>query len=270
MRTARTSAGDPARTLALLWRATADRSRPGPKPVRSVDDVVAAATVIADTNGLDAVTIRAVARRLSIAPMTVYTHVPGKAALLDCMLDDAYLRMHMTETAGQPWRHRVAAVADDNRRLYRAHPWAVTISTPRPPLGPGQLAKYEHELAAFDDTDIDDVTRDSALTFVLDFVRIVTLAEVDAVARQATSGVADQQWWDVAGSLLATYADASAYPLASRIGTATGAAHGTTYDVEHAYHFGLTRVLDGLAPILEAGPASHGRTQGSCTWPEAR
>lgn len=255
----RTSAGDPARTLALLWRATAHRSRPGPKPVRSVDEVVAAATAITDTDGLDALTIRAVARRLSIAPMTVYTHVPGRAELLDCMLDDAYLRMHLTDTARQPWRHRVAAVADDNRRLYRAHPWAAKISTVRPPLGPGQLAKYEHELAAFDDTDVDDMTRDSALTFVLDFVRIAMLAEVDAAARQAASGVADQQWWDAAGPLLATYADASTYPLASRVGTATGAAHGTTRDAEHAYQFGLTRVLDGLAPILEAGPVSHDR-----------
>lgn len=191
--------------------------------------------------------------------MTVYTHVPGKAELLDCMLDDAYLRMHFTDTAGQPWRHRVAAVADDNRRLHRAHPWAAAISTARPPLGPGQLAKYEHELAAFDDTDVDDVTRDAALTFVLDFVRIAMLAEVDAAAHQAASGIADQQWWDAAGPLLATYVDASAYPLASRVGTVAGDAHGTTRDAEHAYHFGLTRVLAGLAPLLEAGPASHDR-----------
>lgn len=255
----RTSAGDAARTLALLWRDAADRSRPGPRPVRSVDDVVAAATAIADTDGLDAVTIRAVARRLSIGPMTVYTHVPGKAELLDCMLDDAYVRMQRTDTAGHPWRHRVAAVANDNRRMYRAHPWAVTISTARPPLGPGQLAKYEHELAAFDDTDVDDVTRDSALTFVLDFVRIAMLAEVDNAARRAASGVEDQQWWDAVGPLLATYADAAMYPRASRVGTAAGDAHGTTRDADHAYRFGLTRVLDGLTPILEAGPQPHRR-----------
>lgn len=255
--TERTGAGEPGRTLALLWRETARRPKPGPKPARSIDEVVAAATAIADTDGLDAVTIRAVARRLSIAPMTVYTHVPSKAELLDCMLDDAYLRMDLTDTAAQPWRHRVATVAEDNRQLYRAHPWAVTVSTARPPLGPGQLAKYDHELAAFDDTTVDDVTRDAALTFVLDFVRITMLAEIDAAAGQAASGVDDQQWWVATGPLLATYADATAYPVASRVGTAAGHAHRATRDPEHAYRFGLARVLDGLAPILEAGPAAH-------------
>lgn len=249
--TERTSAGDPARTLALLWRDATNRSKPGPRPTRSIDDVVAAATAIADTGGLDGVTIRAVAQRLSIAPMTVYTHVPGKAELLDCMLDDAYLRMDRTDTAGQPWRHRVTAVADDNRRLYRRHPWATLISTSRPPLGPGQLAKYEHELSAFDDTGVDDVTRDSALTFVLDFVRITMLAEADSAAARAASGLDDQRWWDAAGPLLATYADANTYPLASRIGAAAGHAHGSTHDPDHAYRFGLARVLDGLTTILD-------------------
>lgn len=251
-----TGAGAPALTLALLWRDTAGRSKPGPRPARSIDEVISAATVIADTDGLEAVTIRAVARRLSIAPMTVYTHVPSKAELLDCMLDDAYLRLNLTDTAGQPWRRRVAAVADDNRRLYRTHPWTATISTARPPLGPGQLAKYDHELAAFDDTAVDDVTRDAALTFVLDFVRITMLAEIDDDTRQTASGVDDQQWWDATGPLLATYTDANRYPVAARVGTAAGHAHSTTRDPEHAYRFGLARVLDGLAVILDAGPAA--------------
>jgi hypothetical protein len=33
---------------------------------------------------------------------------------------------------------------------------------------------------------------------------------------------------------------------------AAGAAHGTAYHPEHAYDFGLQRVLDGLACLVEA------------------
>lgn len=252
-----TGTGDPNATLALLWRETTDRPRPGPQPVRSVDDVVAAATEIADVDGPEAVTIRAVARRLSIAPMTVYTHVPGKAELLDCMLDDAYRRMQRTDTAGQPWRDRVAAVADDNRRLGRAHPWTVTIATGRPPLGPGQLGKYEHELAAFDDTDIDDITRDAALTLVLDFVRVTMLAELEHGAGHTDTGLDDRQWWEATAPRLARHIDPAAYPRASRIGTAAGDKHGATRDTDHAYRFGLERILDGLAPVLEPAPRPH-------------
>ncbi len=41
-----------------------------------------------------------------------------------------------------------------------------------------------------------------------------------------------------------------AYPRASRIGTAAGTAHGSAYDPDHAYRFGLQRVLDGLAVLV--------------------
>ena len=35
------------------------------------------------------------------------------------------------------WRIRLRAVAEANRALFAAHPWAARISTARPPLGPG-------------------------------------------------------------------------------------------------------------------------------------
>ena len=45
------------------------------------------------------------------------------------------------------------------------------VTDDRTALGPGTIAKYDHELRAFDALDLDDVVRDAALTFVLDFVR---------------------------------------------------------------------------------------------------
>src|SRR5690348_6674463 len=93
MPTERTSGGDPARTLALLWRTGDEQPRRGPRPRRSIDDVVQEAIAFADDAGLDALTIRALATRLGLSPMALYTYVPGKAELLDLMLDALYLRM---------------------------------------------------------------------------------------------------------------------------------------------------------------------------------
>ena len=78
-------------------------------------------------------------------------------------------------------------MARDNRALYEAHPWAAAISTGRPPLGPGLMAKYEHELSALDGAGLDDVEIDAALTFVLDFVRSSALAAHDARATRAAT-----------------------------------------------------------------------------------
>src|SRR5699024_884374 len=79
----RTSAGVPARTLALLWRDASAVPRKGPARRLEVDDVVGAAVALADADGLGAVTLRRVAERLGVATMTLYTYVPTKAELID-------------------------------------------------------------------------------------------------------------------------------------------------------------------------------------------
>ena len=95
--------------------------------------------------------MRRVAASLSVVPMTLYTYVPGKAELLDLMLD-ARLPADAPHPAppGSPWRQRVTAIAAENGALFETHPWAPGLSTIRPPLGPGLMAKYDHELSAFD------------------------------------------------------------------------------------------------------------------------
>ncbi|WP_214364245.1 TetR/AcrR family transcriptional regulator [Pseudonocardia sp. H11422] len=251
MPTDRSSAGDPDRTLALLWRDPSTAPRRGPRQGLSIDAVVDAATRLADTEGLAAVTMRRVAQALGVAPMTLYTYVPGKAELLDLMLDAAYAAMPRTDTSGQPWRERVTAVAEENRTLYAEHPWAATVSTSRPPLGPGQMTKYEHELRALDGLGLSDVDLDAALAHLLGFVRSHARDAADARATQQDSAMDDEQWWAINEPLLARVLDESTYPTAVRVGAAAGTAHGGAWSPEHAWRFGLARVLDGLAALVE-------------------
>ncbi len=257
---ARTGAGDPARTLRLLWRDPAAVPRHGPRQGLTIDQVVAAATTLADAGGLDAVTMRRVAASLGVVPMTLYTYVPGKAELLDLMLDSAYARMPRADTTGLPWRQRLAAVAAGNRALFEAHPWAAAISTIRPPLGPGLMAKYEHELSALDGLGLGDVQMDDALTHLLTFVQAWARAAADARDNRRVQD--DEQWWAAHAPLLENVLDPAAYPLATRVGTAAGTAHGAAYDPEHAYQFGLRVILDGLAAQLP-GPRRSDQRRGA-------
>lgn len=247
----RSSAGDPARTLSLLWRDPGAASRRGPERRLSLDAVVAAATRLADQEGLDAVTMRRLAQVLEVAAMTLYTYIPGRAELLDLMLDAVYAEMPRTDTSGQPWRARLTAVAAENRALFDAHPWAAHVSTLRPPLGPGLMAKYEHELAALDGLGLDDVVLDDSLTHLLSFVQAAARAIADAASARQDSAMDDEQWWAANAPLLARVLDERAYPRATRIGTAAGTARGSAHDPDHAYRFGLQRVLDGLAVLVD-------------------
>jgi hypothetical protein len=60
----------------------------------------------------------------------------------------------------------------------------------------------------------------------------------------------EEQWWAASQPLLEKVLDPRAYPLAVRVGTATGSAHRAAYSPEHAYDFGLHTILDGLAALI--------------------
>jgi AcrR family transcriptional regulator len=67
----------------------------------------AARELLAD-EGLPALTMRALARRLGVAPNALYSHVAGKTELVDALLDDHLAAVHdPTSEATEP----VAAVA---------------------------------------------------------------------------------------------------------------------------------------------------------------
>jgi hypothetical protein len=75
---------------------------------------------------------------------------------------------------------------------------------------------------------------------------------LDTRAARQESAIDDAQWWAANAPLLARVFDEKRYPTAARVGAAAGAAYGTAYSPEHAYTFGLERLLDGLAPLIDA------------------
>jgi len=249
----RTGGGEPSRTLALLWRDdSVGAARRGPGRSRSVDDVVDAAIDLADREGLDAVSMRAIAAATGLSTMSVYTYVPGKAELLDLMVDRLYLHMARPRWRSRSWRRRVTTVAEDNRSLLERHAWLTEVAAlSRPPLGPGVMAKYEHELAAFDGTGLADVEVDAALSHLLGFVHGHVRARHDAVRATTDSAMSDAQWWEVNRPVLERALDPAAYPRAARIGAAAGAAQGSAWDPDAAWRFGLARTVDGLAALVD-------------------
>ena len=238
----------PRSLIDLLWRhhpaAPAAGTR-GPRARVQTDDVVDAAITLADADGLPAVTVRRLAERLGLSTMSVYTHVNSRDDLLVLMADAAHARMTLPSHGRAGWRTRVRRVADANLALYDSHPWLVEVTDERVALGPGTIAKYDHELQAVVPLGLDEVTTDAALTFVLDFVR--------ASARTlypGTSAAALGEHWPEWSSRLAAYVGEE-FPIARRVGAAAGEAMGTAYSPSLAWEFGLGRVLDGLAALTE-------------------
>ncbi|MDT0187899.1 TetR/AcrR family transcriptional regulator [Microbacterium sp. ARD31] len=250
-----TGTGQPSRTLALLWgEPAATGRRKGPARSVDVSQVVEAALLLADEQGLAAVTMRAVAERVGVSAMSVYTYVPGKPELLDLMVDATYHRMPRPTWGGRSWRDRLTLVAESNRELLTTHPWLTEVAAlSRPPLGPGVMAKYEHELAAFDDTGLSDPDADAALTYLLGFVQTHCRSAHDAARITTDTAMSDAEWWAANQPLLARVLSPDAYPRALRIGAAAGEAGGSAWNADRAWRFGLARTLDGLAALIRDG-----------------
>jgi AcrR family transcriptional regulator len=248
MTTEYTGGGDPAKSLELLWGLQSRPTR-GPKPALTVEQIVAAAVGIADTEGLAAMSMRRVADELGVGAMTLYRYVPGKAELLDVMLDSVYGEMPRREVDGD-WRAKLDAVARENRELYLRHPWLLQVATSRPPLGPHLMAKYEYELGAVEGIGLTDVEMDAAIALVNGYVHGAVRSAIEAKQLIQSSGITDEQWWRAHEPLLDKIGDAAEFPLASRVGTAVGQEFNAPYDSEHGFEFGLARVLDGIATLL--------------------
>ncbi|KUL39041.1 TetR/AcrR family transcriptional regulator [Actinoplanes awajinensis] len=248
------------RTIDLLWFPEAVERKRGRRPGLSVVRVIETGISLADAEGLDAVSMRRVATELGVVPMTLYTYVPDKATLLELMLDRVYLAMPRAELPDRPWRERLTAIAAENRMLVEEHPWVAGLPANRPPLGPGLMAKYEHELRAFTGCGLDDVEIDSALTFLIGFVQSSARTAADGRAAAERSQETDWEWWQERGPVFEAVFDQHAYPTATRVGAAAGAALGAAHNPDHAYDFGLARVLDGLGVLIDgAGGGDRGR-----------
>ncbi|MGD9739935.1 MAG: TetR/AcrR family transcriptional regulator [Bauldia sp.] len=244
----RPSAYDPTRSLALLWGA---RNRPGRSGL-SATGIIEAAIALADEEGLEALSMRRLAERLGVGTMALYTHVPGRAELIDLMIDRVYSELYSDPQSlpvEQPgtWREQLAYVAANNRAMFRRHPW-MTQAVVRPAIGPNLIRKYDAELAPLDGIGLTDVEMDAALTLVLTHVGGVESMRIGLEHERV--GLSDGEWWQAHEPALLQGWQSDRFPLAGRIGAAASEAAGGLIDLDLTYGFGLDRIIDGIELLL--------------------
>jgi AcrR family transcriptional regulator len=249
--------GDPLKILQLMWTER-EAPRRGPRPRVALQDLVLAGIRIADAEGLDAVSTRRVAEAVGISAMSFYTHIPGKAELLDLMLDAVVgLRSDEAPPAFEPreWRRNLEMIARSLWEFYLAHPWVLQVATHRPVLGPNTMRVSELAYSAVDNLGLSDLEMDKVFALIASYVAgAVRDAAREKQVREAT-GMSDDEWWHIVEPFLGSL-DFSPYPTLSRVGSAAGEAHGA-HDPHGAFEFGLARILDGLALFIEPRLRAH-------------
>lgn len=255
--------GDPRRTLDLLWGRYVAPA-PGPRQTRTVSEIVAAAVELADEEGLAAVSMRKVADRLGTSPMGLYTYVPGKAELLDLMLDAVLADLPTDYDQGEGWRAAVELAARESWAFYQRHPWVLQVAGVRNPLGPHTFAQYEAACRLFDDLGLTGVEMARAVGVVDSFVRGAAKAVSDARSAEQVTGISDDDWWNARAPILEEIQAEvweERYPTLSRMDQEQAFDQldrpddTTPYLVQDAldtFEFGLQRLLDGLEAYVAA------------------
>jgi len=93
--------------------------------------VLSTALELIDRDGVGALSMRRLAAALDRDPMILYRHAPGKAALLDGVVETVLAQLRV-DPADPDWAAQLRAVARDYRALALAHPNVVPLLVTRP------------------------------------------------------------------------------------------------------------------------------------------
>ncbi|MGD0273818.1 MAG: TetR/AcrR family transcriptional regulator [Gaiellaceae bacterium] len=94
--------------------------------------VVEAALAVGDSEGLEAISLRRLARDLGVTPMALYRYVDSKEGLLSAMIERAFEEFELPAGSEDDWREEMRALGRSFRRLLVAHPGVVALFATHP------------------------------------------------------------------------------------------------------------------------------------------
>lgn len=114
----------------------------------TIERIVDEAIRLVDADGLDALTVRALAARFGTGPATLYRHVASRDELLVLLVDRVIGEVELPPTDLPP-RAQVEALASGLRRVLLRHRALVPALPAAPLQGPNAMSGSERALAAF-------------------------------------------------------------------------------------------------------------------------
>jgi AcrR family transcriptional regulator len=111
------------------------------------EHVVAEALAVIGADGVDALSMRALATRLGVVPGALYRYVRNKEQLHDLVLDGVLAEVDCQVDDRLAWTDKVKLLAHRLRTVLERHPGIAGLLKTRDPLGPHSLALAEAFLA---------------------------------------------------------------------------------------------------------------------------
>jgi AcrR family transcriptional regulator len=221
-------------------------ARPEPRGSRrgaalSLDQIAEVALAIADHEGLEAVSIRRIARELGSGAMSLYHYFDSRDELLDLMSDRVAAEMVVPELPGD-WRAAVQAIALQSRDTFRRHPWLHSALRGSPRITPNLLRHVEQSsqaVAGLAREGVNPALLTALVVAVDDYTIGFTVREAAAEnPGNRAAGIADALQEPYVRALL----ESGEFPLLSEF-----SGSGVDIEIEDRFEMGLDWLLDGFA-----------------------
>jgi AcrR family transcriptional regulator len=226
-----------------IWARPEPRGR-GRAATLSLEQIADVALATADAEGLDAVSIRRIARELGSGAMSLYHYFDSRDELLDLMADRVAAEMLVPDLPGD-WRAALRAIAHQSRETFRRHPWLHSALQGSPRLTPNLLRHIEQSsqtVAGLADEGVDPALLTAIVVAVDDYTIGFTVREAAVEDPQnRAAGVADRLQEPHLRALL----ESGEFPLLSQF-----IAGGQDLQIEDRFELGLDWLLDGFAAQL--------------------
>ncbi|MGJ7906407.1 TetR/AcrR family transcriptional regulator [Actinopolyspora sp. H202] len=191
---------------------------------------------VLDRDGMGGLSLRRLAGALDVHATTLYWHVATRDDLLDLALDAVFGEVSLPEAHARDWKHDLTRYMHGLRTVLLRHPWAGSLASSRPLLGPNALARAEFVHAALADAGFTDLDLAAAAA---------------AVSNYVIGSVAAETSWQHEDEPTARYAmDEHVHQHAALYPTLATKAPPLETDREAHFTRGMTFLLAGLAARL--------------------
>ncbi|MGW5073710.1 TetR/AcrR family transcriptional regulator [Rhodococcus sp. NPDC004095] len=239
------------RAVKLAWGLLEPGSR-GPRRGLSLDRILDTAVELADVEGVEALSMARLAKRLGFTTMSLYRYVASKDELVD-LISDRVIGPPPDIPAGGPWRQALGEWARAEYGVLMRHRWWLRLSLGAvPPTGPNNIAWLDAGLGALAGTPLPaglrfQVVLNTSL-YVIGRARFAA-DFLDAQEGPAAQAAAELDYGAVLGKLI----EKGNYPHLSE--ALAGGAFDSEPDVEWSdadFAFALDLFLDGVERLVDA------------------
>jgi AcrR family transcriptional regulator len=207
--------------------------------------IIAAAVELIERDGVGALSMRRIASELGSEVMTLYDHVPSKAALLDGVAEQVLSGIDYTTDPGTGWEEQIRGQARAFWRKARAYPRCTMVVVSRPVDSAATLRPIEHALVTLRGAGFGG---EDAIRVVRTFVAYVAGALMREVG--VTPGLEPQRPLGQDPAVLAAdrpFLDPAEFPQVMSLSTEL-----LNRDFDADFEFGLDLLVRALADLRPA------------------